>query len=77
MAFMNMQDELNTIGETPLIPWKKKYGDQILEGFRICDLALLKYHDTIKPVAIQNWSDKNERDASIRTIQENEKKMQK
>ena len=77
MAFMNMQDELNTIGETPLIPWKKKYSDRILEGFRICDLALLKYHDTIKPVAIQNWSDKNERDASIRTIQENEKKMQK
>ncbi|HZV71367.1 MAG TPA: hypothetical protein VFG10_17550 [Saprospiraceae bacterium] len=65
MALMKLNDELVTMGNLNLMLWKKKYGNQIGEGFRVCDLALLKYNDTIKPVDIKDWLDKSERDSAI------------
>ena len=68
LSLMKIEDGLESIGDLYSIPWKKKYGPQIKEGFRVCDLALLKYHDTIKPVAIQDWSNKTERDDAILSL---------
>ncbi len=65
LSLMQIEDDLETIEDLYSIPWKKKYGGQIKKGFRVCDLALLKFNETIKPVAIQDWSDKTERDNAI------------
>jgi len=68
VALMQIEDDLESIGDLYIIPWNKKYGNQIREGFRVCDLALLKYNDTIKPVNIKDWSDKTERDNAILSV---------
>lgn len=68
VALMQIEDGLESIGDSYSIPWNKKYGNQIREGFRVCDLALLKYNDTIKNVIIQDWSDKSERDSTILVV---------
>ena len=67
VALMQIEDDIE-IGESYSIPWNKKYGNQIRQGFRVCDLALLKYDDTIEHVSIQDWSDKAERDNAILVI---------
>lgn len=67
VALMQIEDDIE-IGESYSISWNKKYGNQIREGFRVCDLALLKYDDTIEHVSIQDWSDKAERDNAILSV---------
>ena len=68
VALMSITNDFNEISSTYTYKWKNKYPDAILKTYRVCDLALLKYNETIEKVNILNWDDIQERDRVIKSI---------
>lgn len=68
VALMSITNDFNEISSTYTYKWKNKYPESILTTYRVCDLALLKYNETIEKVNILNWDDIQERDRVIKSI---------
>ena len=68
IALLKIKDEFNSISEYYTYKWNAKYSKEILNKFRICDFALLKYDETIEKIGIINWKDIEQRNKMIDLI---------
>lgn len=48
--------------------WEIQYPFQYNNNFRVCDFALLKYHELINPLVVDNWLDSGQRDSWIQKL---------
>ncbi len=66
-ALMKIKDDFSSLSSY-MHGWKRKYPEELLNTYRVCDLALLKYGETIETLDDFNWELVSERDKMIATI---------
>ena len=47
------------------VTWRQNYQEYYNDNFRVCDFALVKYHEQIEKIMIDDWYDIDERDSII------------
>lgn len=63
--------EVNVVPKNSLLLWQRKYPKAFEEGYRVCDLALLRLVDLFpNEISVKDWSDINERDQVINLLLE-------
>lgn len=68
IELMKIEEAFSSLNDYHTYKWKRTYSKEIKEGYRICDLALLKYHQTIQPLQVTNWAVQKERDLIRRKL---------
>ncbi len=68
IAFMLIEDVLKEANIYRKQNWQRKYPAEYEAGYRVCDFALLHYHQTIKAIKIDHWDHLLARDKAIQSI---------
>lgn len=68
VELMKIKDEFDSLSEYYTHKWNANYSKEILNKFRICDFALLKYDETIEKIGVINWEDIEQRNKMIDLI---------
>lgn len=67
-ALMNIKDNYEEFKKIISSGWTTKYKDQIQPDYRICDVALLKFHETVEKIELVDWDDIYSRDIAIEKL---------
>jgi len=68
VELMKIKDAFNSISRYYTHKWTINYSEELLSSSRICDLALIKYGETIEELGNANWESIEERNKMIKSL---------